>query len=127
MVKEVLLSLDSTMTRKLSMNLIPPVTLRNILKNVTSYFPDGYTLCFSLPQNNINLFYEFMDIFVFADYNSVKLVLSVPLKTFERYFYMYKLITFPHNISNLDNYIQLTAEYDSLTLINASFCGKKRT
>jgi len=95
MVKEVLIFLDSTMTGKLSINLIPPVMLRNILKNVTSYFPDGYTLCGSLQQNNINLFYEFMDIFVFADYNSVKLVMSVPLKTFERHFYMYKLITFP--------------------------------
>jgi hypothetical protein len=38
MVKEALISLDSTMTGKLSMNLIPPVMLRNILKNVTSYF-----------------------------------------------------------------------------------------
>jgi len=35
MVKEVLISLDSTMTGKLSMNLIPPVMLRNILMNVT--------------------------------------------------------------------------------------------
>ena len=77
MVKEVLISLDSTVTGKLSMNLIPPVMLRNILKNVTSCFPDGYTLCVSLQQNNINLFYEFMDIFVFAGYNSVKLVMSV--------------------------------------------------
>jgi len=42
--KEVLISLDSTMTGKLSMNFIPPVLLKNILKNVTSYFPDGYTL-----------------------------------------------------------------------------------
>jgi len=84
------------MTGKLSMNLIPPLTLRNILKNVISYFPDGYILCVMLPQNN-KFFYDFMDIFVFADYNSVKVVLSVPLKTFERYFYMYKLITFPQN------------------------------
>jgi hypothetical protein len=44
MVK-VLISLENTMTGKLSMNLIPPVMLRNNLKNVTSYFPDGYTLC----------------------------------------------------------------------------------
>jgi hypothetical protein len=42
MVKEVLISLDSNMTGKLPMNLIPSVMLRNILKNVTSYFPDGY-------------------------------------------------------------------------------------
>jgi hypothetical protein len=44
MVKEGLIPLNSTMTGKLSMNLIPPVTLRTILKNVTCYFPDGYTL-----------------------------------------------------------------------------------
>ena len=35
---------------------------------MTSYFPDGYTLCATLQQNNINLFYEFMDISVLADY-----------------------------------------------------------
>jgi len=64
MVKETLNSLDSTMTGKLSMNLIPPTVLRNILKNVTSYLPDGYTLCASLQQNNIDVFYEFMDISV---------------------------------------------------------------
>ena len=86
LVKEVLISLDSTMTGKLSMNLIPPVMLRNILKNVTSYFLDGYTLCVSLEQNNINLFYEFMDISVLADYHSVKLVMLILLKTFERLF-----------------------------------------
>jgi len=118
LVKEVLISLDNTMTGKLSMNLIPPVMLKNIFKNVTSYFPYGYTLCVSLRQNNINLFYEFMDISVLADYHSVKLVILIPLKTFERHFYLYKLITFPYKISNFDNYsyIQLTAEYDNLVL-----------
>jgi hypothetical protein len=45
MAKEVLISLDSTMRGKLSVNLITPTTLRDVLKNVTSYFPDGYTLC----------------------------------------------------------------------------------
>jgi hypothetical protein len=94
MVKDILISLDSTMTGKLSMNLVPSVMLRNILKNVTSYFPDGYTLCANLQQNNINLFYEFIDISVRADHYSVKLVMPIPLKTFERLFYLYKLITF---------------------------------
>ena len=57
-----------------------------------------------------------MDISVFADYRSVKLVMLIPLKTFERHFYLYKLITFPHKISKLDHFIQLTAEYDNLVL-----------
>jgi len=114
--KEVLNSLDSTMTGKLCMNLIPPVMLRNIFKNVTSYFPDCYTLGVSLQQNNRNLFYEFMDISVLADYHSVKLVMLIPFKIFERHFYLYKLNTFPYKIYNFDNYIQLTAEYDNFVL-----------
>jgi hypothetical protein len=57
-----------------------------------------------------------MDISVLADYHCVKLIMWVPLKTFERHFYLYKLITFPHKICNLDNYIQLTAEHDYLVL-----------
>jgi hypothetical protein len=55
-----LISLDSTMIGKLSMNLIPAIMLRNILKNMTSYFPDGYSLYVRLQQNNINLFYDFL-------------------------------------------------------------------
>ena len=63
MAKEVSISLDSTMRGKLSVNLISPTVLRNTLKNVTSYFPDGYTLCISLQQNNINFF---MSLWIFC-------------------------------------------------------------
>lgn len=69
--------------------------LRYVLKNVMTYLPDGYTLCTSLQQNNINLFYEFMDVFVMADDYDIKLLTSVASKTFERHFQLYKLITFP--------------------------------
>jgi hypothetical protein len=40
----------------------------------------------------------------------------IPLKKSEKHFYLYKLITFPHKISNLNNYIQLTPEYDNFVL-----------
>jgi len=50
---------------------------------------------------------------VLADFKSVTLVMLIPLKTFERHFHMYKLITFLYKISNLDNYIQLTADYEN--------------
>ena len=70
--------------------------LRNIFKNVIFYFLDGYTLCVKLQQNHINLFYEFKDIFVLVNYKSVKLVMLILLETFERCFYLYKLITFPY-------------------------------
>jgi hypothetical protein len=52
MVKEVLISFESIMIGKLSINLISPIMLGYILKNVKSYFPDGYTLCASLQQND---------------------------------------------------------------------------
>ena len=36
------------------------------------------------------------DIFVLANYKSVKLVMLILLTLFERCFYLYKLITFPY-------------------------------
>ena len=122
MVKKVLISLDSTMARKLFMNPIPPVTLRNFLKNVTYYFTDGYTLCVGLEQNNIKFFHEFLDIAVLAELRSVKLIMLIFLKTFERNFNLYKLITFPYNIPNLENFIQLTTEHDNLVLDDSNQC-----
>ena len=68
--------------------------LRNIFKNVIFFFLNGYILCVKLQQNNINLFYEFKDIFVLVNYKSVKLVMLILLETFERCFYLYKLVTF---------------------------------
>jgi hypothetical protein len=115
MVKEVLNFLDSTMTRKLSMNLFPLTVLTNILKIITSYFPDGYTLCVSFQQNNVHL-YEIIDISVLADCHGIKLVMLLPLKTFERHFFLYKLITFPYKIPNSGNFIKLIAECDYLVL-----------
>jgi len=57
-----------------------------------------------------------MDISVLAYFNSVKQVMLIHLKTYERIFYLYKLITFPYKISSFDNYIQLTAEHNNLVL-----------
>ena len=55
MVKEVLISLDSTMAGKLSMNLIAPVMLRNILCNIL--FPRWlhFMCCFTTEQYKLVL------------------------------------------------------------------------
>ena len=58
--------------------------LRNIFKNVIFFFLNGYILCVKLQQNNINLFYEFKDIFVLVNYKSVKLVMLILLETLLR-------------------------------------------
>jgi len=62
------------------------------------------------------LFYEFVNISVLADYHSVKLVMLIQWKTFERHFYLHKKIKIFHKISNLEINIQLTAECDSLAV-----------
>ena len=61
-----------------------------------------------------------MDISVLADYHSVKLVMLIPFKKCDRYFFLYKLITFTYKISNFDNYIHLTAGYDDLVLFDSN-------
>jgi hypothetical protein len=57
-----------------------------------------------------------MDISVFADHNSVELFMLIPLRTFQRHFYLYELITFPYKISSFDKYIQLVTEHDNPVL-----------
>ena len=52
--------------------------------------------------------------------HTLKLVIIILLKTFERYFSLYTVITFSHKNSNLDNYIQLTAKPDNLVLADSN-------
>jgi uncharacterized protein YoxC len=86
MVKEILNFFVQNYNKEIAYEFNSTCYVKKYLKNVTSYFPYGFTLCISLQQNSINLFYEFMDISVLADYNSVQLVMSIPLKTFDRHF-----------------------------------------
>ena len=86
------------------LNLVGPTTFRELLKNVTLALPEGLELIVRLRPNNVYLYYEVIEDIMLADLHSFKLVLSVPLKTVNRQYELYKMVLLPTRIS--DNYAQ---------------------
>jgi hypothetical protein len=81
-IKELKGGIQGTVTGRLSMNLISQ-ELYEILRNLTLSLPDGYTFFTSLSKEDMHLYYESIAVTVMVDKTSVKLMLSVPLKTFD--------------------------------------------
>jgi hypothetical protein len=85
--------IENYLNGRLSLSLISPETLLDILKNVTFYLPDGYNLFTNLNKNDIHLYYEQMKTAFMASHQKLKLIFSIPLKTLDQHYNLYKLIT----------------------------------
>jgi hypothetical protein len=115
-VRELLDGVESSLNGKLSLNLIPPEVLMRILKNVTFFLPDGYNLFAGLQINDTYFYYEYSKVTVVASHHNLRLIISIPLKTFDRDYTLYRLITLPFKIAELNKYVQLVTEYPYLIL-----------
>ena len=93
------------------LNLVSPTTLRELLKNVTLALPEGLELIVELRPNSVYLHYEVIQAIMLADVHSFKLVLSVPLKTVNRQYELYKMVVLPTRISD-NAYAQFENGYD---------------
>jgi hypothetical protein len=58
-VRELLDGVESSLDGKLSLNLIPPEVLMRILKNVTFFLPEGYSLFAGPHKSDMHLYYEY--------------------------------------------------------------------
>jgi hypothetical protein len=85
---------------RVPVNLIGPVMLQGMLKNVPLALPDGYELIIGLSPNQVYMHYEVIQTAMLADTHSFKLVLNVPLKTIGRQFELYKIVVLPTRILN---------------------------
>jgi hypothetical protein len=99
--------LNSTIGGKLSVNLIAPTLLQSLLRSIFAHLPDGYTLFTGIQLNDMYLFYKCIGVTVFADHHNLRLLLTVPMKTFDRHFTLYRLVTLPHRVGNSRNFVQL--------------------
>ena len=115
-IKDTLSGLDSTMGGKLSVNLIPPTLLQSVLRSIVAHLPDGYTLFTGIQLNDMYLYYECIDVTVFADHHNIRLLLTVPMKTFDRHFTLYRLVTLPHRVGNSRNFVQLMVDFPYLLI-----------
>jgi len=71
---------------KLPIKLVKLTTLQNILRNVTLHLPEGYELIVGTRTENVHIYYELATVSLVANARSIKLIVSVPLKTTNSYF-----------------------------------------
>jgi len=84
------------------MKLVNPLELQNILRNVTSQLPESYELVAGSSKENMHLYYELTKVSVVANVHSVNLVLTVPLKTTDSNFTLFRLIALEFDFSKTE-------------------------
>ena len=95
----------------LSIKLINPVTLQNILRNVTLQLPQGYELIVGTKIQDIHTYYDLAAVSVVDNAHCVNIVLNVPLKSANRHFTLFRIVTLPTQITS-DKFAQFQVDYD---------------
>jgi hypothetical protein len=91
-------------------NLINPITLHNILKNVSFHLTENYELIAGTRVENIHFYSKFVKIAAIANTHFIKIILNVPMKTAGRHFVLHKIITLPTRTAN-DTFVQYLPEF----------------
>jgi len=99
-IDEFIDAIQYVMIGRVPVNLISPVMLQEMLKNVSLALPDGLELIIGLSPNQVYMHYEVIQTAMLADTHSFKLVLKVPLKMVGRQYELYKLVALPTRILN---------------------------
>ena len=99
----------------LPVKLIGPLTLQDILRNVTLQLPDGFELIFGTKTENMHHYYQVAKEVVVAKVHHVKLMISVPLKAAYHLFTLHRIITLPERTFS-DKFILYTTDYAFLGL-----------
>ena len=100
---------------KLSIKLIGPVELQGILRNFTLLLPEGYELAAGTSKESIHLYYDIAKVSILANIRSISLVLTIPVKTADSYFTLFKLIALPMQIS-FDTFVRYSVNFEYLAL-----------
>ena len=89
----------------LSIKIINPFEAQGILRNIALLLPESYEHVAGTSKENIHLYYELTKISVMTNVHSENLVLTMPLKTADSYFTVFRLIALPtqyHRINFLN-------------------------
>ena len=74
-------------------------TLQNILRNVTLHLPEGYELMVETRTENVHIYYELAKVSLVATAHSIKLIVSIPLKT-TSHFDLCRIVVLPQRIAS---------------------------
>ena len=100
---------------KLPIKLMGQVELQGILRNITLLLPEGYELVAGTSKESIHLYYDITKVSILANIRSISLVLTIPLKTADSYFTLFKLIPLPMQIAP-DKFVRYSVNFEYLAL-----------
>jgi regulator of replication initiation timing len=75
---ELINAIQFMIMEKLPVNLINPIVLHRILKNVSFNLPDSYDLVAGTRIENIHLYYDIIKVTAIANAHQIKMVMDVP-------------------------------------------------
>ena len=77
---------------KLPINLHNPITLHNILKNISLHLPENYELIAGKRIETIHFYFELIKVVVLGEAHHVKLVLHVPKRSAKHHYILNKIV-----------------------------------
>ena len=112
-INDIMDAMQYVLLGKLPINLLSPVTLYNILKNVSLHLPEGYEIIAGNKIENVQLYYELIIVAIYGDAHHTKLILQVPLSLNNYRFILYRVTALPTRILN-DTFVQYSLDFPYL-------------
>jgi len=109
-IDELLSAIQCMIQGNLSMNIINPTTLHNILRNMSLHLSESYEMIVVTRTENVHLDYELVKVRVVGKVYYTKLITNVPLKTASRHFTLYKINALSPRISE-DKFVKHSVDF----------------
>lgn len=113
-LRKILQCLNDAASGKLSMNLLSPLELRNILLKVRSSLPSGLELVFGTDISQVMAFYQLIKTCAVTSGEVIKLLLTVPLSSIGRRFDMFQALVLP--VKDFHTNVSVRYQLDSTIL-----------
>jgi len=82
------------------MTLVNPLVLHNVLRNVSLQLPENHELIAGTKWNNIYYYYDVIKAAVVGNTHGMQMIIiSIPLKSVNQHFVLYKFIVMPKRVS----------------------------
>ena len=117
-IDELFTAVQSHLQSRLPISVVNPTTLHGILGNVSLHLPENYQLIVSTNLEDIHLYYELIKVAIVGNVHGIRLVMSIPLKTADQLFTLYKIVPLPSRISE-DTFVKYSLEYSQFALASS--------
>jgi hypothetical protein len=121
-VEEWLDALQYIMSGKVTINLISPKLLEEIITSVTLGLSEGYELAAGSHPDGLAWYYEALQTLLLTDAHELLIVILITLKDINRHFQLFKVYNFPTHLFNATyGSFQVENEYMVINIVQRSY------